>query len=135
MSHPHRFGGGRPVPVAGIAFLGVAVLSACTSKANPDSHGEVTSGAGTSGAGTSGAGTSGAGTTSGGGLSAGGQSGSGGTATSVAWYNTLGSEAAALKFHANGDKTHTNLPGADKLASLVAGAIKTQNLALAKYLR
>jgi len=42
---------------------------------------------------------------------------------------------SALKFHANGDKTHTNLPGADKLASLVAGAIKTQNLALAQYLR
>jgi lysophospholipase L1-like esterase len=57
------------------------------------------------------------------------------TALSVAWYNTLGSEAAALKFHADGDKTHTNLPGAEKLASLVAGAIKTQNLALAKYLR
>src|SRR6478609_2007430 len=82
MSHPHRFGGGRPVPVAGIAFLGVAVLSACASKANPGSHGEVTSGAGTSGAGTSGAATSGAGTTSGGGTSAGGQSGSGGAATS-----------------------------------------------------
>jgi lysophospholipase L1-like esterase len=58
------------------------------------------------------------------------------TSLSIAWYNTLGSEAAALKFHANGsDATHTNLAGATKLASLVAGAIKTQNLGLAKYLR
>jgi lysophospholipase L1-like esterase len=58
------------------------------------------------------------------------------TSLSTAWYNTLGSEAAALKFHANdSDATHTNLAGATKLASLVAGAIKTQNLGLAKYLR
>ena len=58
------------------------------------------------------------------------------TALSTAWYNTLGSQAAALKFHANGsDATHTNLVGGEKLAGLVANAIKTQNLPLAKYLR
>jgi len=58
------------------------------------------------------------------------------TALSTAWYNTLGSQAAALKFHANGsDATHTNLDGAAKLAALVAADIKTQNLPLAKYLR
>jgi len=58
------------------------------------------------------------------------------TALSVAWYNSLGSASAALKFHANGsDVTHTNLAGADKLAGLVASAVKTQNLGLAKYLR
>jgi lysophospholipase L1-like esterase len=58
------------------------------------------------------------------------------TALSTAWYNTLGSKAAALKFHANGtDATHTNLAGATMLASIVAGAIKTQNLGLAPYLR
>jgi lysophospholipase L1-like esterase len=58
------------------------------------------------------------------------------TALSTAWYNSLGSQAAALQFHANGtDATHTNLPGAEKLAALVAADIKTQNLPLAKYLR
>ena len=58
------------------------------------------------------------------------------TALSTAWYNTLGSQSAALAFHANGsDATHTNLAGAAKLASLVANAIKTQNIGLAKYLR
>jgi lysophospholipase L1-like esterase len=58
------------------------------------------------------------------------------TALSTTWYNTLGSTAAALKFHANGtDVTHTNLAGADMLASLVAGDVKAQNLPLAKYLR
>jgi lysophospholipase L1-like esterase len=58
------------------------------------------------------------------------------TDLSTAWYNTLGSQAAALKFHANdSDATHTNLVGAAKLASLVAGSIKAQNLPLAKYLR
>jgi lysophospholipase L1-like esterase len=58
------------------------------------------------------------------------------TALSVAWYNTLGSSAAALKFHANGsDPTHTNLDGAAKIAGLVAGAIKSQNVGLVKYLR
>jgi lysophospholipase L1-like esterase len=58
------------------------------------------------------------------------------TALSTAWYNTLGSQAAALKYHANNsDATHTNLPGAEKLASLVANDIKTQQLPLAKYLR
>ncbi|HMC95883.1 MAG TPA: GDSL-type esterase/lipase family protein, partial [Polyangia bacterium] len=58
------------------------------------------------------------------------------TALSTTWYNSLGSKAAALKFHANGsDGTHTNLAGADVLAGLVAGEIKTQSLGLAKYLR
>jgi lysophospholipase L1-like esterase len=58
------------------------------------------------------------------------------TSMSIAWYNTLGSKAAALQFHANdSDATHTNLAGATKLASLVAGAIKTQNIGLTKYLR
>jgi lysophospholipase L1-like esterase len=58
------------------------------------------------------------------------------TALSVAWYNSLGSSSASLKFHALGsDATHTNLAGADKLAGLIAGAIKTQNIGLAKYLR
>jgi lysophospholipase L1-like esterase len=58
------------------------------------------------------------------------------TALSVAWYNSLGSKAAALMFHANGtDATHTNLPGGEHLASLVAGDIKKQNLPIAKYLR
>jgi lysophospholipase L1-like esterase len=58
------------------------------------------------------------------------------TALSTAWYNSLGSQSAALAFHANGsDATHTNLAGGAKLASLVANAIKTQNIGLAKYLR
>ena len=58
------------------------------------------------------------------------------TALSTAWYNQLGSKAAALKYHADGtDATHTNMAGATKLASLVAGAIRTQNLGLATYLR
>jgi lysophospholipase L1-like esterase len=58
------------------------------------------------------------------------------TDLAVTWYNTLGSQAAALKFHANGtDATHTNLAGGQKLAALVAGSIESQNLPLAKYLR
>jgi len=58
------------------------------------------------------------------------------TDLAVSWYNTLGSQAAALKFHANGsDATHTNLAGGLKLAALVAGSIQSQNLPLAKYLR
>jgi lysophospholipase L1-like esterase len=58
------------------------------------------------------------------------------TALSTAWYNTLGSQAAALKYHANdSDGTHTNLVGAVKLASLVANNIKAQNLPIAQYLR
>jgi lysophospholipase L1-like esterase len=58
------------------------------------------------------------------------------TSLSTAWYNSLGSKAAALKFHANGsDATHTNLAGGTMLASIVANAIKTQNLGLAPYLR
>jgi lysophospholipase L1-like esterase len=58
------------------------------------------------------------------------------TALSTAWYNTLGSQAAALKFHANdSDVTHTNLAGAQEMASLVVGALKSQNIPLAQYLR
>jgi len=58
------------------------------------------------------------------------------TTLTVAWYNTLGSQAAALKFHANdSDATHTNLVGAAKIASIVAANIQSQNLPLAKYLR
>ena len=58
------------------------------------------------------------------------------TTLTIAWYNSLGSQAAGLKFHANGtDATHTNLAGATKIAELVAGEIKKQNLGLAKYLR
>ncbi len=58
------------------------------------------------------------------------------TSLSTAWYNSLGSKAAALKFHALGsDATHTNLAGATMLASIVANAFKTQNLGLAPYLR
>jgi lysophospholipase L1-like esterase len=58
------------------------------------------------------------------------------TALSTAWYNTLGSQAAALKFHAGGtDATHTNLDGAAKLAGLVTANLKAQNIPLAAYLR
>ena len=58
------------------------------------------------------------------------------TALSTAWYNMLGSKAEAMKFHANGtDATHTNLAGAEKLAGIVAQAIKDQKVALAQYLR
>ncbi|MDP9149303.1 MAG: GDSL-type esterase/lipase family protein [Myxococcota bacterium] len=57
------------------------------------------------------------------------------TTLSTAWYNSLGSQAAAMKFHVMGDATHTNLAGAGMLAGLVAGDIKAQNLPLAKYLR
>ena len=58
------------------------------------------------------------------------------TALSTAWYNTLGSQSAALKYHANdSDATHTNLQGAEVLAGLVTTNMKTQNLPLAQYLR
>jgi lysophospholipase L1-like esterase len=57
------------------------------------------------------------------------------TALSTAWYNTLGSKSAGLAFHANNGATHTNLAGADKLAALLAKAVKDQNIGLAKYLR
>jgi lysophospholipase L1-like esterase len=60
------------------------------------------------------------------------------TALSTAWYDGLGmTQQQALKaYHANGtDATHTSLPGAEKLAGLVAKAIKDQNIGLAKYLR
>jgi len=56
------------------------------------------------------------------------------TALSSAWYSSIG-ETTALTFHANGGATHTNLAGADKLASMLAKAIKDQNTGLAKYLR
>jgi lysophospholipase L1-like esterase len=58
------------------------------------------------------------------------------TSLSMTWYNTLGSKAAALKFHADGsDATHTNLAGGEKLAGLVVADMKAQNIPLAKYLR
>jgi lysophospholipase L1-like esterase len=57
------------------------------------------------------------------------------TALSTAWYDTLPDVKTALSFHANAGATHTNLAGADKLAQLLANAIKTQNIGLAKYLR
>jgi lysophospholipase L1-like esterase len=58
------------------------------------------------------------------------------TSLSTAWYNTLGSQAAALKYHANdSDATHTNLQGAEILAGLVTTNMKTQNLPIAQYLR
>ena len=58
------------------------------------------------------------------------------TALSTAWYNSLGSQAAALAYHANGsDATHTNIAGAEKISGLVVNAMKTQNIPLAQYLR
>jgi lysophospholipase L1-like esterase len=57
------------------------------------------------------------------------------TALSTAWYDTLPDVKTALSFHANAGATHTNLAGADKLGQLLATAIKTQNIGLAKYLR
>jgi lysophospholipase L1-like esterase len=58
------------------------------------------------------------------------------TTLSTAWYNSLGSQAAALKFHANdSDATHTNMAGAVELAGIVTGAMVTQHIPLAKYLR
>jgi hypothetical protein len=58
------------------------------------------------------------------------------TSLSTAWYNTLGSQAAALKYHANdSDATHTNLEGATVLAGLVTANMKAQSLPLAAYLR
>jgi lysophospholipase L1-like esterase len=58
------------------------------------------------------------------------------TALSTAWYDTLSSKTEAMTYHANGtDQTHTNLPGAEKIAGLVAKAIKDQNIGLAQYLR
>jgi lysophospholipase L1-like esterase len=60
------------------------------------------------------------------------------TALSTAFYNASGmTKAQALTaYHANGsDATHTNLPGAEMLAGLVAKAIKDQNIGLAQYLR
>jgi lysophospholipase L1-like esterase len=60
------------------------------------------------------------------------------TALSTAWYNGTGMTKDQLLtlYHADGkDATHTSLPGAEKLAGLVANAIKTQNIGLAQYLR
>jgi lysophospholipase L1-like esterase len=58
------------------------------------------------------------------------------TALSSAWYNslTISASAAQTMYH-QGGATHTNLLGADKLAGLVAKAVKDQNIGLAKYLR
>jgi lysophospholipase L1-like esterase len=56
------------------------------------------------------------------------------TSLSNAWYNSIG-EKASLAFHALGGATHTNLAGADKLAAILAKAVKDQNIGLAKYLR
>ncbi len=58
------------------------------------------------------------------------------TTLSTAWYNSLGSQAAALQFHANdSDVTHTNIAGAVEIAGLVTTAMKNQNIPLARYLR
>jgi Lysophospholipase L1 and related esterases len=60
------------------------------------------------------------------------------TALSVAFYNASGmTQTEALKaYHAGGtDVTHTNLPGAEMLAGLVAKSIKDQSIGLAQYLR
>jgi len=58
------------------------------------------------------------------------------TALSSAWYDSLGTQSAALAYHANGtDVTHTNLAGAQVLAGFVADAIKNQGIGLAQYLR
>ncbi len=58
------------------------------------------------------------------------------TTLSTQWYDSLSSEDEAMTYHALGtDHTHTNLRGAQKLASLVAKAIKDQDIELAKYLR
>jgi len=58
------------------------------------------------------------------------------TSLSTAWYNSLGSKTVAMSYHALGtDGTHSNLPGAEKIAGLVAKAISDQNIGLAKYLR
>jgi len=60
------------------------------------------------------------------------------TALSTAWYDGLGMTKTQVltAYHAGGtDQTHTNLPGAEALAGLVAKAIKDQNIGLAPYLR
>jgi lysophospholipase L1-like esterase len=61
------------------------------------------------------------------------------TALSTAWYNGLGMTKTEVlaAYHAGGtDATHTSIPGAEKLAGLVAGEIKTQKIAgLVEYLR
>jgi lysophospholipase L1-like esterase len=58
------------------------------------------------------------------------------TTLSTEWYNSLDSQAVAMSYHANGtDATHTNLPGGEKIAGLVVGSMKSQNLPIAKYLR
>ena len=60
------------------------------------------------------------------------------TALSTTWYDGLGMTKTQVlqAYHAGGtDQTHTNLAGGEKLAGLVANAIKTQNIGLAQYLR
>jgi len=57
------------------------------------------------------------------------------TSITTTWYNQLG-PSGWQAYHALGtDATHTNSAGADKIASLVADAIRTQKLSLARYLR
>jgi len=61
------------------------------------------------------------------------------TALSTAWYNGLGMTKTQVlaAYHAMGsDATHTSIAGAEKLAGLIAGAIKTQNITgLVEHLR
>jgi lysophospholipase L1-like esterase len=61
------------------------------------------------------------------------------TALSTAWYNGLGMTQTQVlaKYHAGGtDVTHTSIAGAEGLADLVAGEIKTQNISgLVEYVR
>ena len=61
------------------------------------------------------------------------------TALSTAWYNGLGMTKTEVlaAYHAMGtDATHTSIPGAEKLAGLIAGEIKNQNITgLVEYLR
>jgi len=55
------------------------------------------------------------------------------TASSSAWYYQLG-PSGWQQYHA-GDATNANLAGAEKLAGLVAKAIRDQGIGLAPYLR
>ena len=55
------------------------------------------------------------------------------TSLSIAWYSGLG-PSGWQQYHA-GDATNTNLAGAEKLAGIVAKAMRDQSLGLAPYLR
>ena len=61
------------------------------------------------------------------------------TALSTAWYDGLGMTQTQVlaKYHAGGtDVTHTSIAGAEGLADLVAGEVKTQNISgLVEYMR